>query len=411
MPNFRTSDSQASNVKTKAVAISVSGSIIAAVTTMFVPTGLIEAFTGATGLSEIFPATAAPLGDTARALIAFAVGALTLIVLMAVTMRKTSAAKGTTQSDSSKSAATSTQPSSFDNARSSAGMEDEPKAARGFKMPNITMPKMPWARGEDDISDLADLSKLQTSKMQAPILRSGDSHPDAPPRRPISALVDLADTDNPSLVTAKQPVVVAAPKPEAPEAFVPPRPIASQFEQQPAQMTAPIWQGPPPEARPIPEHYAADIAASDARIISPNTAALSNAKMPTLTETQTEMPTLAEMIAQMEAAVEQRKQQLAELETVASEILAMKVNGEYPVTPKPTPAPIPAPIPAPTVEPRFTVPQSEAIWPEIAPTAAIAPLMRPALEVVSSRPQPAAADHDMDAALHAALETLQRMNR
>ncbi|MBP7951886.1 MAG: hypothetical protein KAZ17_00205, partial [Sphingorhabdus sp.] len=364
------------------------------------------------GLSEIFPATAAPLGDTARALIAFAVGALTLIVLMAVTMRKPIAVKGTTQSDSSKSAATSTQPSSFDNARSSAGMDDEPKATRGFKMPNITMPKMPWARGEDDISDLADLSKLQTSKMQAPILRSGDSHPDAPPRRPISALVDLADTDNPSLVSAKQPIVVAASVPEAPAAFVPPRPIASQFEQQPAQMAAPIWQGPPPEARPIPEHFAADIAASNARIISPNTAMLSDAKLSDATmPTQTEMPTLAEMIAQMEAAVEQRKQQLAELETVASEILAMKVNGEYPVTPKPTPAPIPAPIPSPTAEPRFTVPQSEAIWPEIAPTAAIAPLMRPALEVVSSRPQPAAADDDMDAALHAALETLQRMNR
>ena len=62
--------------QTQAVAMATGGAAIAAIAAMFVPTGIWETLTGSTGVSEMIPATAAPLGDTARALISFAFGAL-----------------------------------------------------------------------------------------------------------------------------------------------------------------------------------------------------------------------------------------------------------------------------------------------------------------------------------------------
>ena len=59
----------------KALTMAMAGATVAAVATMFVPASMLEGLTGATGLSEIVPPAAAPLGDTARALIAFAAGA------------------------------------------------------------------------------------------------------------------------------------------------------------------------------------------------------------------------------------------------------------------------------------------------------------------------------------------------
>ena len=60
--------------QTQAVAMATGGAAIAAIAAMFVPTGIWETLTGSTGVSEMIPATAAPLGDTARALIAAALG-------------------------------------------------------------------------------------------------------------------------------------------------------------------------------------------------------------------------------------------------------------------------------------------------------------------------------------------------
>ncbi|MFN5822965.1 MAG: hypothetical protein ACK44T_02950, partial [Sphingomonadales bacterium] len=64
------------------------GSAIVAVAAMFVPVRVWEMITGSTGISEMVPVAAAPLGDKARALIAFGLGAVTFIMLAAQTLRR-----------------------------------------------------------------------------------------------------------------------------------------------------------------------------------------------------------------------------------------------------------------------------------------------------------------------------------
>lgn len=66
----------------KPIIAAVTGGLILGACTMFVPTPVLENLTMASGLSEIFPATAAPLGDTARALIAFGAGLFAMAVLL-----------------------------------------------------------------------------------------------------------------------------------------------------------------------------------------------------------------------------------------------------------------------------------------------------------------------------------------
>ncbi len=128
---------------------------------------MLEGFTGATGLSELVPAAAAPLGDTARAMMAFSAGAITLAVLAFILLRQ----------DVPPRQVAAEIPSTVDDETDDVG------EASSFKdrLARIALPKMPWAKGEDDITDLSDLPKL----------RNGDVHPDAPPRRPLYAQQDL----------------------------------------------------------------------------------------------------------------------------------------------------------------------------------------------------------------------------
>ena len=129
-------------------------------------------------------------------------------------------------------------------------------------MPALSLPKMPWVKGENDITELGDLLKL----------RNGDIHPDAPPRRPLSATQDLPVLD----LAEMQIEGFAEKQPEAPvevDAVVLP---SAAYEP-----SAPV------------EHAASDF-----------------------------QPSLAEMVAQLESAVNQRQQQLAALEIVAAQLAA-----------------------------------------------------------------------------------------
>ena len=131
-------------------------------------------------------------------------------------------------------------------------------------MPALSLPKMPWVKGENDITELGDLLKL----------RNGDIHPDAPPRRPLSATQDLPVLD----LAEMQIEGFAEKQPEAPvevDAVVLP---SAAYEP-----SAPV------------EHAASDF-----------------------------QPSLAEMVAQLESAVNQRQQQLAALEIVAAQLAAEK---------------------------------------------------------------------------------------
>lgn len=70
-----------------ALGIAMAGAALAAVTTMLVPVSLLEGVAESSGLSVLIPAAGAPLGDAARAIIAFATGAMTLAVLSYLLLR------------------------------------------------------------------------------------------------------------------------------------------------------------------------------------------------------------------------------------------------------------------------------------------------------------------------------------
>ena len=243
----------------KAITMAMAGAIVAAVAAMFVPAAMLEGFTGATGLSELLPAAAAPLGDTARAMIAFGAGAFTLAVLAAILLRQGSVAN-----------AAEAAPTALDDDMQGQTFKD--------RLARIALPKMPWSKGEDDITELADLPKL----------RNGDSHPDAPARRPLSAHQDLPVIDLAEVaVDMERPedVVVI----DAAEAM----PVTI-LQDETVEASAP--EMPAPEVPP--SISAQPITQADAQ------------------------PTLAEMVAQLEAAVAERQRQLAELEAVAAGLAA-----------------------------------------------------------------------------------------
>jgi hypothetical protein len=240
----------------KALAMAFTGAVLAAVSMMFFPVALLEAFTGATGLSELVPAAAAPLGDTARAIIAFGAGALTLAVLAYLLLRQDTAPAAVAE------------PMLVDDDANAVSFKD--------RLARIAMPKMPWAKGENDITDLADLPKL----------RNNDAHPDAPPRRPLSAHQDLPVLDLAEVATSAVDV-------EEVKAIEVPEIQAVEDAEQDAFVEPPMVAGPVAPTVPV----------GDAHI----------------------QPTLAEMVAQLEAAVAERQQQLAELEAVAAQLGAGQI--------------------------------------------------------------------------------------
>lgn len=277
----------------RALALALTCASVAAVGVMFVPLSIWEGLAGSSGLSELMPAARAPLGDTARALLAFGAGAVTLAGLLILLLRP--------------------QPKTTYRAASASPKEDIKRPALPPMLTALGA-KMPWNKGDDDIRELADL----------PRLRHGDVHSDAPARRPLCASQDL-----PTLELSQA-------------AF-------------------------PPEVEAVPQN---DVPPNVAAETSPRPAC--------------DQASLAEMVAQLEAAVAQRHLKLAELETVAARIAAGR------------PLPDPAPEAAAPMIPAFA--------PEISDTPFV---RRPVLEAVPSVPQQ---DNEVDAALAAALATLQRMN-
>ena len=324
------------NNQIKFIVLAVGGSIAAAAGTMFVPTSLLEGVTGATGLSELVPATAAPLGDTARALIAFAAGVVMLILLLAFLLRQRS---DTARSDEDT-------PGAADAAQV---IDNIAERLTEFKerFASIKLPKMPWTRGEEDILDLADLPKL----------RDHDAHPDAPARRPISALTDLAGAD----------LTGSVDEPVAPDAVTNTPPLEAQ-----PWMAETVIAEPAKEAAVPQERHAEPV--------------------PTVAPAA-EMPALETMVAELEAAVEQRKLQLAKLENAAEKMMADKAQAETDDKEA-------------AVASEATLPETEQ--PETS-AAKAPPASPPPLEAVPVEPR-AEDDEEMDAALNAALETLQRMN-
>jgi hypothetical protein len=365
--------------KTKAVSMAVGVSAIAAIGTMFVPTGLLESITGATGLSEIFPSTAAPLGDTARAMIAFGTGASVLAIALGFFLKNTPSEKTQTEKSAVNNLYTesNTGDVTMDMSSRLAGFKE--------KFGSIQMPKMPWARkNEEDVFDLADL----------PRIRSQDSHPDAPARAPLSASRDLTPAASEELV-AVTPV-------EAHHEVEPLQPVyqpAPREGSQPLSMPA-AMQAEPQNPAPVPTASPMDRIDAAPAEMPPVKIELPNATFVPVADTAEkygnmsadELPSLAEMVAQLEQSVKLRKQHLAELELIAQQLTQQS-------------APQDTGVPAVT-EIWETPVMDTAQEPEeiiVAPT-----YQRPPLEAVpSTKP---ADEEAMDSALDAALATLQRMN-
>lgn len=305
------------NNQVRGLAIAMAGATVAAVATMFVPTGILEGVTGSTGLSELVPAARAPLGDTARALVAFGMGAITLAALAYALLRQDSApALRTAHSVPASDWAADDDTPSFK------------ERLANIRLPSVAWPKMPWRKGEDDITELADLPKL----------RNGDIHPDAPPRRPLVASQDLPVLELVEVTMPDADGIVAEPDQDAVEPLVKVDEMA---------------------AEPVPPVI--DVPADAVNV----------------------QPTLAEMVAQLEAAVAERERQLAQLEVVAARLAA-----------EPSALAV-------------TEEETAAIIAHDDITAETARPVRPPLEAVPASP---VKDEEMDAALAAALATLQRMN-
>ncbi|MEE9432736.1 MAG: hypothetical protein V3V15_00670 [Sphingorhabdus sp.] len=327
--------------KKKAVLTAVVVSIIAGVATMFIPASILGSITGVTGLSELVPATAPPLGDKARALIAFGTGALTLAVLTVFLLSKED---GESQTEASPQ----------DDIAQERGAADKPGAALlsvlASRIAQINFPKMPWVKGENEIRDLSDL----------PSVRHADTHPDAPARRPLLATKDLpVAADAPTTMSAVPSGGIAENAP------VVETPVEEVSAGSPAT-AMPAFEEAVQAATPKPARQEGQAAAAPVEPINAAPA---------------DKPSLDEMIGQLESAVTQRKTQLAELEQVAAKII---------------------PQAAETASEEADV-AAAADMPEEGPAAD-----RPPLEAVPT--SPAEVEGDIDHALNAALETLQRMN-
>ena len=407
------------NERTKAIGMAIGAGIIAAVATMFVPTSMLEALTGATGLSELVPATAAPLGDKARAIIAFATGAVTLALAIGMLSRSATAAQTATGSGSSKKA-----PTEFEESESTPLLSQIQKRMGTFKMP-----RMPWVRNEasNDVYELSDLPQLRTQ----------DAHPDTPRRRPISAATDFGDIG----LDGKQVYVPDVPLPRQsgltttsaanfanagavePEIEIQKSFDQKSFDQKSGDMPlsqesdiefAPADFGPPIDfsngtfesdtfesAAFEQETFTHDFAASQPATFAPVTDQAIAPKVDAVSvgaaavsDTQ---PSLAELVATFEAAVTKRTEQLAELESLAARLASQKDAATGAAAPE-----IAKPQAAVEFQPAAATPQPQEF-------ATIKQAQRPPLEAVPSAKR-SDSDDDMDAALNAALATLQRMN-
>ncbi len=354
------------------IALPLGASVVAAAGTMFVPTALLETITGATGLSELVPATAAPLGDTARALIAFGAGAFTLAISSLITLRSNEAAP--------RAAAPAPMTDRMDDMQTKPSLAAKPSLADrigNFRMPQIKVPKMPWIKGEGDVMELSDL----------PRIRNADAHPDAPSRRPLVATEDLPTLELTSAQTSPVVVGMGAAEPVQPEAIPAIDPakwygeIAASTvpEQEPAPLPSvaePVTESAPlplpvEEPAPEPTPFIAEVPVEPV-VAAPAPAPLSERS-------------LDDMLAQFEAAIARRQAQVA---VVPVEMVAAE--------------------PAPTEPEPVEFVQSEVLRAE-PETPAETPVKRFATPL-SAIPSANKAAEEMDSALAAALATLQRMN-
>lgn len=157
--------------------MAVAGGIAAALVVATLPHVYLEDIVGATGLSEIVPAAAPPLGNTARGLIAVAAGMISASALYLFLNYKTKSHGG--GSDMGLAIRKNLNEASIDDEREGKTGITVPKLNLSVKSLTKFLKKPKKSPGQ--VTELKDL----------PNIRAVDRHPDAPARQPIFASSDL----------------------------------------------------------------------------------------------------------------------------------------------------------------------------------------------------------------------------
>jgi len=369
--------------QTRAMLMATAVSAIVASAAMFVPAQIWESITGSTGISEMFPAAAAPLGDRARALIAFALGAGCFLLLSAQAFRSPGRPSVATDNELDDAYPHAGQPFAPLEQDAEAGPRPSLVARLREKLASHLQSRRAYA----DITTLDDLPKL----------RAGDAHPDAPPRRPFSAgrdLVEETDTDTISEpdIAVSEPVALAADRP-VPENVTAVNATAEETSEEGEEAMPLVDDSMEPglEAELIEAAAAAESGDEDVPIVlsPPAIAAVQAAEPANMIESQPETghegadsgiaadAPLSAIVDRLEAALDARDAQLARVEALARELSAASASDAQPVPVEETPPVVAA---------------------------------RPVLEAVPDSPSAMPSADEMDPALRSALETLHRMS-
>lgn len=382
MPINRKIDNQ-----TRAMLLATTVSAIVASGAMFVPVQIWETVTGATGISEMIPATAAPLGDRARALIAFALAAGCFLLLSAQALRGQRPASAPRVKD-------------LDDAYPHAGQPFAPLAQEEESTPKPSL----LARLREKLGAHLEARRAYagiTTLDDLPKLRAGDAHPDAPPRRPFSAERDLAEPVGDRMAgpaaVAEEPAVMTVPAPNSGAMADPDLdPSAEDINDAPEEAMPLVDDSLEPglEAELIEAAAAAESGEEAMPMELPQPGMAAMAEMPVLDtfESALQQPQNVETIAEtgsaadaplgvivdrLEAALDARDAQLARVEALALELSAASASEEQP--------------PAAA---------------EVLPVAAV----RTVLEAVPDSNSSSQQAEEMDPALRSALDTLHRMS-
>lgn len=214
----------------KQPAVAFAGGIAAALVIATLPHVYLENIVGATGLSEIVPAAAPPLGNTARGLITLVVGMITASTLYLILNQKTKTSEG--GSDMGLAIRKNLTSESTEIEREGKSRFAVPKLNLSVKSLTRFLKKPKKSPGQ--VTELKDL----------PDIRSADRHPDAPARQPIFASSDLGvplaekikQFDQPMAETASvEPLEQVAQPPVMPEAVGTGNEVQSQFEEHAVQ--------------------------------------------------------------------------------------------------------------------------------------------------------------------------------
>ena len=393
---------------------------VAACATLLIPIGVIENFTASSGLSEMIAQAAPPLGMTARLALAFAAAVLAAGIVLAVRGQhepsRTDSKELITMQDH---AATERRlpPAAVrpvDAADSQANMASGPSWFAKVKS------RLDALAGRET-DEAAPTTSVRATE-DVPRLNRFDRHPDAPPRRPISASADFADMEDTFGTRA------AAPAPAPTEADTPSTGTAADHPSQPAPTDAPRAVPMPPKAAeadnwrplssPSPQAPSAQTDASDD--VAPTQPESSRreedgfaAQDHSDRATDQGMPYADLDLNALIDRLERRLLQSAKTAATDSARAESEPARVDTVTPAETAQP-PEPA-APFARPRMAAAPSgkSAPFPESRQT------VRPAFasEVDSKAPAPSKTpdrngpSDDMDEALRAALETLERLSQ